>query len=241
MAQEIIRFDQGYRFDDGHHFDEPPAFFLAPGTSQKGGRMPDFVPKDRDGKRAWLENLKIQIDEADNDFGLTTAQKDAVKGQINAQIGKMNATDAADAAAKHAREDEHDGDGETNSFLRTQINVWKQMAGLTDGIAAAMRIVGTAGGHGGEPLKVKFKIIVEPGGVRIEWTKGKLDGVRVYARLRGTAGWTFIGFDTSSPYTDNRPLANANVPEVREYMLRGVIKDVEVGLESDIQSATFAG
>jgi hypothetical protein len=31
------------------------------------------------------------------------------------------------------------------------------------------------------------------------------------------------------------------VPEVREYMLRGVIDDVEIGLDSDIQSITWGG
>jgi len=31
------------------------------------------------------------------------------------------------------------------------------------------------------------------------------------------------------------------VPEVREYMARGILDDVEIGLESDIVTATFAG
>ena len=45
----------------------------------------------------------------------------------------------------------------------------------------------------------------------------------------------------SSPYIDGRPLAQANVPETREYMLRGVVTDVEIGLDSDIQSITCGG
>ncbi len=47
--------------------------------------------------------------------------------------------------------------------------------------------------------------------------------------------------DTYSPYIDGRPLAQANVPETREYMLRGIMQDVEIGLDSDIQSITWAG
>ncbi len=43
------------------------------------------------------------------------------------------------------------------------------------------------------------------------------------------------------PYVDTAPLAVANVPEVREYMGRGVINDVEIGLDSDIASLTFGG
>jgi hypothetical protein len=47
--------------------------------------------------------------------------------------------------------------------------------------------------------------------------------------------------DTSSPYIDGRELAVATVPETREYKLRGVLNDVEIGLDSDIQSITWSG
>lgn len=47
--------------------------------------------------------------------------------------------------------------------------------------------------------------------------------------------------DTSSPYIDGRPLAVANAPEVREYMLRGVVTDAEIGLDSDILNITWSG
>ena len=36
-------------------------------------------------------------------------------------------------------------------------------------------------------------------------------------------------------------LANPAVPEVREYMARGVVDDVEIGLDSDIIEVVFAG
>jgi hypothetical protein len=46
---------------------------------------------------------------------------------------------------------------------------------------------------------------------------------------------------TSSPHIDGRPLAQANVAETREYMLRGLLTDVEIDLDSDIQSITWTG
>jgi hypothetical protein len=36
-------------------------------------------------------------------------------------------------------------------------------------------------------------------------------------------------------------LAQANVPETHEYMLRGLLADQEIGLDSDILSATWGG
>lgn len=53
--------------------------------------------------------------------------------------------------------------------------------------------------------------------------------------------WRRIGTDTSSPYYDTAPLAQAGVAEVREYMARGLVNDVEIGIASDIVSIAFAG
>lgn len=40
--------------------------------------------------------------------------------------------------------------------------------------------------------------------------------------------------DYHSPYIDNRPLIRPNAPETREYYLRGIMNDTEIGLPSDI-------
>ena len=47
--------------------------------------------------------------------------------------------------------------------------------------------------------------------------------------------------DTEAPYYDTRPLAQPGVPEVREYKVRGMVADDEIGQSSDIVSLTFAG
>jgi hypothetical protein len=62
----------------------------------------------------------------------------------------------------------------------------------------------------------------------------------VYSRLKGASAWTFLGVDLHSPYLDSRPVANGT-PETREYMVRGIIGDDEVGVPSDITSTVFEG
>lgn len=76
--------------------------------------------------------------------------------------------------------------------------------------------------------------------IRVDFTKKGVDAVAVYCRLRGTAAWVKIGTDSGSPYYDTAPPANANVPEVREYMGMGVLDDVEIGLPRDIVSITLS-
>lgn len=80
-----------------------------------------------------------------------------------------------------------------------------------------------------------------PGRVRIDFVKDGLDGVHIYARLKGQTTWAKLALDTYSPYEDNRPLATAGQPEHREYMAIGVLHDEEVTQQSDIVEAVFGG
>jgi hypothetical protein len=53
--------------------------------------------------------------------------------------------------------------------------------------------------------------------------------------------WVFVARDTNPPYEDHTPLAVANKPEIREYMLRAVLNDAEIGVASDIVAVTYGG
>ena len=45
--------------------------------------------------------------------------------------------------------------------------------------------------------------------------------------------WILVGLRLTTPSLIDRPLAQPNVPEVRDYRVIGVINDVEIGLPSD--------
>ena len=87
--------------------------------------------------------------------------------------------------------------------------------------------------------KPQFTVEVLGGLITLKFKKKGVDGVAIYGRLCGALGWTKLGTDTSSPYIDGRPLAVPGEPEFREYMLRGMIDDDEIGLESDVVCLTF--
>jgi hypothetical protein len=69
---------------------------------------------------------------------------------------------------------------------------------------------------------------------------GQIDGVNVYVRLQGQSAWKKLAFDSVSPYVDNSPLAVAGTPEVREYRVRAVLNDVEIGVPSDTVQVTVS-
>jgi hypothetical protein len=51
----------------------------------------------------------------------------------------------------------------------------------------------------------------------IEWVKGRFDGVDIETQREGESTWTYLAFDSFSPYLDTQPPAVAGKPEVRPY------------------------
>jgi hypothetical protein len=237
---DIIRFDQGYHWDDGNHYDQPPSFPLPKlkGLKRMAG---DFIPPGKGDYRAWLLNLKTQITTQGPLFTLAAGEVTATTAACTAQIALGDAAIAAASALKAALQAEADGKKTTNALLRNKISDWKQMPLFTPAIAQELRVIGSAAAFDPGTDKPDFKVKIAGGEIRLDWVKKGVDAVHIYGRLRGQPGWTLLGMDTSSPYIDGRPLAQANIPETREYKLRGVVTDVEIGLDSDIQSITWGG
>jgi len=237
---DIIRFDQGYHWDDGNHYDQPPLFPL-PKLKARKNMAGDFIPPAKGDYRAWLLNLKTQITTQGPLFTLPAGEVTATTGACTAQIALADAAVAAASALKSALQAEADGKKTTNALLRNKISDWKQMPLFTPAIAQELRVIGAAAAFDPGAYKPDFKVKIAGGEIRLDWVKKGADAVHIYGRLRGQPGWTLLGMDTSSPYIDGRPLAQANVPETREYKLRGVVQDVEIGLDSDILSITWGG
>jgi hypothetical protein len=119
---------------------------------------------------------------------------------------------------------------------------WKTLTGYpASGSEAVLKLRGADASFDPATYKPVLKVAIEAGLIKISFKKAGVDGVAVYCRLRGTSSWRRIGTDTSSPYFDTAPLAQPGVPEVREYMGRGMVGDGEIGLDSDIVSIAFAG
>jgi hypothetical protein len=72
----------------------------------------------------------------------------------------------------------------------------------------------------------------------VDFVKGEADAVNIYSRIHGQTAWRFIARDTNSPYMDCSALAGTETTEVREYVLRGVLDDEEIGHASEVMSAT---
>lgn len=249
MAPGIIRLDQGWRLDEGHRLDMPPQspaqFDLTGGSPAKprtSSKVMDYIPKSRSERYLWWKNLRDNIEEEGPKTGLSVAEIAAIKATATDQCAKMEAADAAENAAKGAKASETESTRVNTPDIRLAVRNMKTRAlYASSGVEGTLRLKGSESGFDPATFKPVLKLSIVGSHVRSDFTKGECDSVAIYSRLRGTTGWTKLSIDSDSPYFDTRALAVPNVPETREYMGRGVIDDVEIGIESDIVSITFGG
>lgn len=74
--------------------------------------------------------------------------------------------------------------------------------------------------------------------IRINWKKGKAQGVLVESKRGTEENFTELGRDQYSPFIDARPPLEHGKPELRFYRLTYLDHDKTVGLTSDIYSVT---
>ncbi len=73
--------------------------------------------------------------------------------------------------------------------------------------------------------------------IRIDWKKGKFDGIYIDSQRNDETLWTRLDIDMRSPYEDTRAPSVPGKPEERRYRLRYFMDNTAVGLNSDVLTA----
>jgi len=206
--------------------------------------MADFIPPGDDARKTWATAFKTKIATHGAAVGLSTSaieslqnKCEAIVARIDDKAAKKNAWQASAAAART---------GNTTDFgtLRAGIASIKTNSGYSEAIGADLGIVGAADAFDPNTYQAELREVTlsMPSQVTVAFgkAKGNIDGVNVYSRRQGTAQWTFLARDTESPYIDTTPLAAAGQPEIREYRVRGVIDDEEIGEYSVTKQVTVS-
>lgn len=110
------------------------------------------------------------------------------------------------------------------------------MKGYTETIGETLMIVTEQTGSpiGPEDKPTGKTISLTGSIVRIEWNKGKSDGIYIDSQRGDETERTQIGFDMRSPYDDERPPLVAGKPEEHRYRLRYFVDKTPVGSNSDV-------
>lgn len=203
--------------------------------------MGDFIPT-ADGELVnWLTNFKTKLSLRATDLGLDTtqlaAQKLACDNLLDAIGTAIDSKKTYDSAMANKKQVNRDSIKSVRNFIK---NI-KTSAVYTDAIGNELGIVATTNSMNKTNYKSVLKADLHPGYVLLKFTKKGAEGINLYSRIKGETDWSKIGFFGHSPCTDDRPLAVANQAENREYMCIGLVKDHEIGMQSDIVSVAFAG
>ena len=202
----------------------------------------DYIPRRRADQKNWWINLRDQIETEGPKIGLTPAEVTEAKAVATAMVAAMDETDAKDVALAGARAAERATRAVQEADIRLKVRNWKSRPTYpSSGVEGTLPLRGPESGFDPATFKPTLRVTVTGGQVKLDFVKQECDSVAVYGRLRGEMGWMKLGLDSATPYYDTRPLAQANVPETREYYVIGVIDDEEVGVPSDIASAVFGG
>lgn len=119
--------------------------------------------------------------------------------------------------------------------------VIKRHPDYNETIGSDLGIIGKSQAVDLETVRPAIKLSVFPGAVEVSFQLQGMRGVTIYSRTKGTLGWERITHDYESPYIDSRPLAQANTPEIREYMARFFNGREDVGRESDVAVCVYGG
>jgi hypothetical protein len=202
--------------------------------------MADFIPK-RDGDRVtFLHNLRSKLPQHAKALNVTPAQIKEVTAQIDVLIADiaMNEQKRAEYQAT-VRQTEANKNLHTPA-LRRFLRFIKAHPAYTDSIGADLGIRATQVTLAPDSVQPALTAVVRSDAVRLNFKKGRVDGVNIYTRLAGEPSWTFLARDHQSPYDDRRPVQKPGVAERREYHARALRGDSEIGAPSPIVSVLVA-
>ena len=202
----------------------------------------DYVPKKRSDRYIWYKKLSGNVVAEAVKFGGVAGDATAVKNAVDGVVTKMDDTNTAQDAVDSARTLETNAETAALALVRAKVASWKKLSGwAASGSAQVLEVVGSSTTLDPSSYHTSLKASLVPGGVKLTFTKKGVEGVVIYSRIAGTANWLKVGSCNHSPFIDHTPLAHAGVPEQREYMARGMVKDAEIGQDSDAVTVTFAG
>jgi hypothetical protein len=117
-------------------------------------------------------------------------------------------------------------------------------ANYSENIGKDLGIIGTDALFKKDDYVPSVKAKAKVGMVEVRFSKKNVEGANIYSHPVGSTDmnvWVKLGFDGHPPFYDKRPLAVAGQPEKRQYQLRGVLNDEEIGQWSNMVEVVFAG
>ena len=194
----------------------------------------NFIPSSDGDLDTWEQNFVTVFTANAAVLGFTPADVTAITAEIAAHrtayatsVAKQAESKAAVAVAQTKRKT-------TIGSIRTLAKRINAAPTCTDALRITLKIKGADHTVDIATLKPAIAATNSSGTVKVKFNKPKpVDAVRVYAKRGNETEFTFFNTFTKSPFSDNRPRIDANAPETRQYQVRFLDNDAEIGIISD--------
>jgi len=222
----------------------------------------DYMPLREDELLAWFHNMSLKLPGYQLTFGLTAMEVSEFQAEALVIEGALMAVELARNEAREwvqFKNIEFYGPlGSTTPAVPstpTPVSISPRAPGIiprtralvqrikahpnyTPAVGADLNVIGPEASPPAE-IKPTGTATPQPGfTAEVTFVKGGFDGVDIESQRGAETTWTYLAFDSSSPYLDNRPPLAAGTPEQRRYRMRYRDHDVQVGLFSDTLTVT---
>ena len=203
--------------------------------------MADYLPKQNGELATRLNNLALKLPVYATVLNISDPEKTALVTMAKAAHDAVELKDTKWNEYLSEISDAQVTIDAAVKTIRAAVRNLKTNKNYTDAIGMELNVIGGSSSVDPADIKPDLAAQVLPGEVQLKFKKNGSDSVNVYSRRAGQQNWSFVSRKMSSPCTDVTPLAQPNVPEQREYCVRGLLNDDEVGQLSDAVTVVCAG
>lgn len=201
-----------------------------------------YIPMSDANISVWLGTYKEKLGQLGAGLGLTATDIEEQQQMAQALIDNIGKVDIKKAELREAVAGKDYLKQNNLQKIRNMAIRIKRSAGYTVQAGKELGIVTSPLSVDFNSLQPAINAVSYPGYVSISFSRKQgIFGINVYSRLKGQQEWQFVGVAKSGPLIDDTPLAEADKPEMREYMARGYDGIDEVGYASDIVTIVHGG
>lgn len=202
----------------------------------------DMIPQSVKNLAIWLKLQNDEIAAHSSACGATGPETIEFLGHINTLLPLATSIVDLMEQLDQKTSDLEQQSGVHLPGVRKYIKRCKTSAGCTAGIIELMNWKGDDGEVDPTTSRPHITLTVLAGKVRIDGNKPGFESVNGYWRRKGDVAWKpLVIRKRKFPIYDENPLLTPGVPEIREYMFRGVVDDEEIGVPSEIKEIVFVG
>jgi hypothetical protein len=200
----------------------------------------DYIPPPLGKRKIWYQ---LQINTADSVFlamGRSLTQIGLYKAACLQMINDIDAVAVAKAALASAVANQKSGSKTGLILVRADVKLMKADPGYTPAGGEAIQVIDSHDSPDYPHYVPEIGGEAFPGYVRIIGLMNGLEALNIYRRVKGTAPWGTAIATVTHPKFDDHSLP-VGVAAVYEYMIIGVMDDIEVTKESLVQPVNYGG